>query len=139
MRQFLNDPKRNEIDARGRSLRLSRIFEWYADDFGGKDALAGYADRYVTADVGRSKVEFLDYSWQLNITPPREGRWVVVTRAGQPLHADRESETKAGTAAAGAVYRVLAERNGWLRVAWPFGRTRAWIPARAVKPLQIKD
>lgn len=66
MRRFLNDPARNRIDHPARVLHLSQIFEWYAEDFGGAAAVAGYIDRYVEADVAGYAVRFLPYSWELN-------------------------------------------------------------------------
>ncbi|MCP3978343.1 MAG: DUF547 domain-containing protein [bacterium] len=66
MRRFVNDPARNRIDVRAKRLELSRIFDWYAEDFGGKAALARYVDRYTDADVSGFEVTFLDYSWELN-------------------------------------------------------------------------
>jgi hypothetical protein len=65
MRRFVNDAARNQI--KKRRLVLSKIFEWYADDFGGLDSLAAYVDRYTDADVSGSKVAFQDYSWELNL------------------------------------------------------------------------
>jgi hypothetical protein len=48
---FLDDETRNVVDHEARRLRLSRLFEWFAEDFGGADALATFVDRYVDADV----------------------------------------------------------------------------------------
>ena len=66
MRRFVTDPTRNEIDASARTLRLSRIFEWYADDFGGRASLATYVARYLGREVSGFVVDFLPYSWELN-------------------------------------------------------------------------
>ncbi len=66
MRRFLGDPTRNQIDRTSRTLRLSRIFDWYAADFGGPDRLAAYVARSAGADVAAFAVEFLPYSWELN-------------------------------------------------------------------------
>jgi len=66
MRRFVNDPTRNTIDIDARRLELSRIFDWYADDFGGADAVDDYVDRYTDRDVRGWPVSFLDYSWALN-------------------------------------------------------------------------
>lgn len=87
MRRFLSDRSRNRYDAGSRTLRLSRIFDWYADDFrkGGKSFL-GYTGFSSVAEVGaryaelladgeadrallraqQAKVEFLEYDWALN-------------------------------------------------------------------------
>lgn len=67
MRAFVTDPERNHIDVTGRRLELSRIFDWYAEDFGGRANLAGYVNRYTEADVADFEVSFLEYSWELNL------------------------------------------------------------------------
>jgi hypothetical protein len=67
MLRFLNDPQRNRVDVAGKKLALSRIFEWYAEDFGGVAALPGFVDEYIEGDVSGFAVRFLDYSWELNL------------------------------------------------------------------------
>lgn len=69
MRRFVNDPSRNRIDPASRTLHLSRVFDWYAKDFGGPDRLAAYVDGYADADVPDFAVSFQDYSWELNLAP----------------------------------------------------------------------
>jgi len=66
MRRFVNDPARNRVDHRAKMLSLSQIFEWYADDFGGRERLASYVGRYVAGEVAGYSVEFLEYDWALN-------------------------------------------------------------------------
>lgn len=66
MRRFVNDPRRNRLDVAARRLELSRIFEWYAEDFGGRQALAAYVGRYTGRDVAGFEIGFLPYSWELN-------------------------------------------------------------------------
>lgn len=66
MRRFVNDPIRNPIDAANKKLRLSKIFDWYADDFGGKEKVAAYVDKYHPEDVADWPVEFVEYDWSLN-------------------------------------------------------------------------
>ncbi len=89
MRRFMADRTRNRYNAQTRTLELSKIFDWYADDFrtGGKSFL-GYARFTSMADVGRryadlladgeaeraalrareAKIVHLDYDWSLNAT-----------------------------------------------------------------------
>jgi hypothetical protein len=66
MKRFVTDALRNQIDEAKRELRLSKIFEWYADDFGGKDAVAAYVARYAGKDVAGYRVSYLEYDWTLN-------------------------------------------------------------------------
>jgi hypothetical protein len=69
MRRFVQDRGRNEIDVAHKTLRLSRIFEWYAEEFGGKEGVARYVGRYAGVDATSFRVEFLPYSWELNELP----------------------------------------------------------------------
>ena len=47
-------------------LKLSRIFDWYADDFGGKAALAEYVWKYSGRSYRGYTLSFVDYYWMLN-------------------------------------------------------------------------
>ena len=66
MKRFVTDESRNQIDHDKRELRLSKVFEWFADDFGGKDAIAAYVGKYAGRDVRGYRVTFLEYDWSLN-------------------------------------------------------------------------
>lgn len=66
MKRFVNDASRNPIDVKNRKLVVSKIFDWYADDFGGKGNIDQYIDRYHPADSTGWPVSFVEYSWKLN-------------------------------------------------------------------------
>lgn len=75
-RLFVRDPARNQLRAGAESARVSKIFDWYADDFGGSgDALRAYLARYAGEAESRwlleqqPEIEFLDYDWSLNAQP----------------------------------------------------------------------
>lgn len=72
MRRFVNNRFRNVIDVKSRKLKLSAIFDWYAVDFGGKEKLADYVNKYHDADVSSFAVSFIEYSWELNIVKPKK-------------------------------------------------------------------
>ncbi len=70
---FLNDPTKNRLDVAAGTLYLSRIFEWFSEDFLAADpSLAAYVVRYLPEDhmallnSDSLKIEFLDYDWSLN-------------------------------------------------------------------------
>jgi hypothetical protein len=80
-RRFMGDRTRNRYDAASGKLQLSKIFDWYGDDFKkGHQGIASlpafaarYADLLADTPAGRDKVraqqagvEFLDYDWRLN-------------------------------------------------------------------------
>jgi Protein of unknown function, DUF547 len=78
-REFINDPTRNHFDREKKIAYLSKIFDWFTEDF---EAHAGSLSRYVSQYVTdpdlaqdlagmRYRIEFLDYNWSLNGTPPK--------------------------------------------------------------------
>jgi hypothetical protein len=70
--RFLNDPKQVQIDWQQRRLRVSKLFDWYAEDFG---EVIPFIAKYRTAEEraqlleGKWKVDFFDYDWSINATP----------------------------------------------------------------------
>ena len=72
--RFINDPTRNRFDTKRRIAFLSKIFDWYGDDFiaaGG--SLQRYIARFVSdAEIqdalrqGEFQIQFVDYDWNLN-------------------------------------------------------------------------
>lgn len=81
MRRFLSDRSRNRYDPKSGKLEVSKIFDWYGQDFASgfrgytsvKAMLAKYADLLAdrpedraAVKAGRAGVEFLDYDWTLN-------------------------------------------------------------------------
>lgn len=64
-RDFINDPKRNVISED--ELRLSKIFDWFENDFTKETDLIGYISKYANIPVNAdAKVRYLDYDWSLN-------------------------------------------------------------------------
>jgi hypothetical protein len=77
-RAFVNDPSRNRFDREQRIAYLSKIFDWYGDDFA---AQAGSVQRFIARHIDDPAlanevatvpytVEFLEYDWTLNGVPP---------------------------------------------------------------------
>ncbi|MBL4700035.1 MAG: DUF547 domain-containing protein [Phycisphaeraceae bacterium] len=68
MAHWLNkEPSRNRLDLKNHKLYLSQIFNWYADDFGGKDKIQSYVRKYKTLPARGIDHVFLEYDWSLNI------------------------------------------------------------------------
>jgi hypothetical protein len=74
---FLGDPKRNGVDAEEGKLYLSKIFDWYEEDF---VAAAGSVRAYVMPHLPalqeikpsrELEVVYRDYDWSLNEAPER--------------------------------------------------------------------
>ncbi len=83
-RRFLNDPRLNRFELERGEVHLSKIFDWFGDDFRqfagesgytGTEKLDGvlvFVSRYLSHRVGEFlargdyEVHFLDYDWTLN-------------------------------------------------------------------------
>jgi hypothetical protein len=64
-----------EIHSEKKEITLSRIFQWYAGDFGGRDGVIDFLIRYLPEDERRSfiidsrsklRLVYSDYDWRLN-------------------------------------------------------------------------
>lgn len=67
MKAFVNNPAYNKIDSENKKVVLSKLFEWFADDFGGRNALPAYISKYAEGgSVEGYSVEFADFDWSLN-------------------------------------------------------------------------
>lgn len=64
---LVNDPSRNQINKDRRILHLSKIFDWYAQDFGGSTQVGAFVDEHHPEKLKGYTVKFLDYDWSLNI------------------------------------------------------------------------
>jgi hypothetical protein len=73
-RRFLAESGKNRLESSSRTLWLSPIFDWFADDFtaGGKSIvefvrpMLPEATRQEMATLGEPKVRFTEYDWSLN-------------------------------------------------------------------------
>ncbi len=73
MRLWLADPSRNQVGPKADKLQLSKIFDWYKQDFeewGG--GIYKIIERFGTEPMkplakNRTKIEFMEYSWDLNL------------------------------------------------------------------------
>jgi hypothetical protein len=72
-RGFIGDPRFNEFDEPPAPLRLSKIFEWYGDDFvRAAGSVPAYLRRYLSPERAArlvpegARVTFLPYDWSLN-------------------------------------------------------------------------
>ena len=72
-RRFLNDTSRNQFDLEGRTMYLSKIFDWYESDF---EESAGSVSAFIAHYVSQgarsltenenADIEYLPYDWGLN-------------------------------------------------------------------------
>jgi hypothetical protein len=77
-RRFINDTSKNYFDRKRRVAYLSKIFDWFTEDFmAHSGSITAYISQFVTDPVLANElrtttyeVEFLDYDWNLNGIPP---------------------------------------------------------------------
>ena len=72
-RYWLSDDTRNRYDMKKHDIYISKIFDWYDEDFGGNDKgviefIKKYAPKEVSEYLTKQKVgiEYLKYDWNLN-------------------------------------------------------------------------
>ncbi len=65
MVDFINDSSKNKISLT--EVEVSKIFEWYQEDFTSKNTLIDYINKYSKTKVNdNAKVSYLEYDWTLN-------------------------------------------------------------------------
>ncbi|MCB9727172.1 MAG: DUF547 domain-containing protein [Deltaproteobacteria bacterium] len=72
-RRFVGDPAKNRLDAEAGVLWLSKIFDWYGEDFErGGGSVRAFVAAHLPADAaarvrdGSLDIRWLDYDWSLN-------------------------------------------------------------------------
>ena len=72
-RTFLNDAGKTRLDLKDGTAHLSKIFDWFEDDFGGSDDsvlkfIAPYRPEKERGALlsGKVDIEYLEYDWSLN-------------------------------------------------------------------------
>lgn len=69
VRRYLESP--HGANARAGGISISKIFDWYAGDFGGADGARAFVLKYLPKDArkvagDKPAVGFLEYNWTLN-------------------------------------------------------------------------
>ena len=67
-KRFLLDEQKNRFDRDADEWFLSKIFKWYEADFGGRDGVISFIQKYRPdlADWTPGKIKYLTYDWSLN-------------------------------------------------------------------------
>ena len=65
---FLNDESKNQFDRQKDEWRLSKIFDWYKDDWRNEAGLVQFIQKYRSdlRDWQPDDIDYLDYDWNLN-------------------------------------------------------------------------
>lgn len=65
MKEFINDTTKNKISSA--KVEVSKIFEWYQEDFTIKHSLVDYINKYSDIQVNDgAEVVYMEYKWDLN-------------------------------------------------------------------------
>ncbi|MCY4298722.1 MAG: DUF547 domain-containing protein [Flavobacteriaceae bacterium] len=63
--EYLNDHSMNIVNQQ--SVQLSKIFEWFGEDFGDKKEKIEFVEKYTKVDIDpQAKLSYLPYNWELN-------------------------------------------------------------------------
>ena len=65
-RIYVNSP--SGVQPEGDGAALSKIFDWYKEDFGGEAAVAAFLKKYRSGKADFKKITYQDYDWSLNET-----------------------------------------------------------------------
>jgi hypothetical protein len=66
---FIRNPKNLSYNQDSKTLKLSMIFKWYINDFGGKEGLLKFLNRYnkdIPLDSQSLNVDYFKYDWHIN-------------------------------------------------------------------------
>jgi len=72
---FLNDETRNKFELESKEASISKIFDWFDEDFGDNDEkVFQFISKYVPDNISKSikenvsdwDIDYLDYNWNLN-------------------------------------------------------------------------
>ena len=104
-RRWLADPRKGvAVDPGTRTLRVSSIFEWFAEDFEAEDGVLAFIERFGPEEAralvreGGVRIRHLDYDWSLNDLAASPG----VSRRGGAEMGDRPAGWVPISAADGA-------------------------------------
>ncbi len=62
---FVNNTSKNSLAAD--EIKVSKIFEWYAVDFGGTEGLINYLNKYSNTKINEgASMGYMEYDWALN-------------------------------------------------------------------------
>ena len=65
-KEFLANKEKNQI-TNSKSVRLSKLFDWYGGDFNNNGTLVDYINTYAPVKLNsNAKIDWMDYDWALN-------------------------------------------------------------------------
>ena len=64
-KKFLADKGKNDF-SNSKSIKISKIFEWYKADFTKNGSVVDFINKYSETKLNSPKISYMDYSWDLN-------------------------------------------------------------------------
>lgn len=64
-KRFINDTTKNDF-SNPKKIKISKLFDWYKEDFEKKGTLIDFINRYRTEQLTKPQIEYKKYSWKLN-------------------------------------------------------------------------
>ena len=73
--EFINDNSRNSFDLKNRKAYLSKIFDWFDEDFGDSEKeVLKYVSQFIPENISKDiknnlsewEISYKDYDWNLN-------------------------------------------------------------------------
>ncbi|MBT5855133.1 DUF547 domain-containing protein [bacterium] len=72
LKRFLDNPKKGMVvNHRRRTVKLSLIFKWFAEDFEQYGGVLPFLSNSYDRDISRYRIEYLPYDWSLNDIVPK--------------------------------------------------------------------
>jgi hypothetical protein len=67
-REFLENPNKNQISRR--ALKISKLFDWYRDDFTRQGSLIDFLNQHTDVAIApNASLSYMEYDWRLNEQP----------------------------------------------------------------------
>lgn len=63
---LFNKSKGLRIDEKNKTVYISKIFDWFKEDFDRSGGVKEFISKYVQKDVTKYHIRYIDYNWDLN-------------------------------------------------------------------------
>ncbi len=64
-KRFMKDATKNDF-SNPKKIKISQLFDWYKEDFTKNGTVVDFINKYRTEQLDNPKIEYMEYSWDLN-------------------------------------------------------------------------
>lgn len=64
-KRFMKDATKNDF-SNPKKIKISQLFDWYKEDFTKNGTVIDFINKYRTEQLDNPKIEYMEYSWDLN-------------------------------------------------------------------------